>query len=300
MNLRVTVLGGGAALLIVLAGGAWWRSELRSVPPAGPSGIPAVAMAPGLAPGPAPGTPAALPVPPVPPRIAQGKTYEDCLALIDRDPAAAEADAQARLAKGGADGSMDGALHCQALAEVALGNIEIGATGLESLAGASTAPPLARASVFAQAGQAWMMADRPLDAARAFGRALALSPDDPDLLIDRAGAASAMEHYRDAVDDLSRALAADPERADALVLRGGAWRHLGQLSRAEDDIDRAMAIDPSNPEALLERGILRQRHGDIAGAREDWERVITLAPDGDAADLAEQNLDLLEAGPVRQ
>jgi regulator of sirC expression with transglutaminase-like and TPR domain len=82
-----------------------------------------------------------------------------------------------------------------------------------------------------------------------------------------------------------------------LVLRAATWRHLGHLGLAQDDIDRAIAIDPENAEAMLERGILRQRHDDPAGARDDWERAIVLAPDSPTADLAEQNLALLEAGP---
>jgi regulator of sirC expression with transglutaminase-like and TPR domain len=51
---------------------------------------------------------------------------------------------------------------------------------------------------------------------------------------------------------------------------------------------------------LLERGILRQRRNDDEGARADWQRAISLAPDTATADLAEQNLALLEAGPVRR
>jgi regulator of sirC expression with transglutaminase-like and TPR domain len=58
--------------------------------------------------------------------------------------------------------------------------------------------------------------------------------------------------------------------------------------------------DPDNAEALLERGILRQRHDDRAGARRDWERAIELSPDSTTADLAQQNLALLEAGPDRR
>ena len=52
-------------------------------------------------------------------------------------------------------------------------------------------------------------------------------------------------------------------------------------------------------EALLEHGILRQRVDDQAGARQDWERAISLEPDSATADLAQQNLALLDAGPDR-
>jgi regulator of sirC expression with transglutaminase-like and TPR domain len=95
-------------------------------------------------------------------------------------------------------------------------------------------------------------------------------------------------------------LAIDPRRVDALTDRAIDWRQLGSLEHAQDDIDRALAIDPDDPEALLERGILRQRRNDSSGARTDWERTITLAPDTATADLAQQNLALLEAGPDRQ
>jgi regulator of sirC expression with transglutaminase-like and TPR domain len=139
-------------------------------------------------------------------------------------------------------------------------------------------------------------ADRALAAATL---ALSLSADDPDLLIDRAVAAGSLERWQDAVDDLTHALEEDPRRADAMVLRGSAWRHLGQLDLAEDDIARALEMDPENAEGLLERGIIRQRRNDSPGARADWERAIALSPDSPTADLAQQNLALLEAGPDR-
>ncbi len=117
------------------------------------------------------------------------------------------------------------------------------------------------------------------------------------MLIARAGAAIAMGRYMDSIDDLNRALELDPRRADALVLRGSAWRNEDRIELAQADIDHAIDIDPDDPEALLERGILRQRKGDRAGAQADWERAIELDPDSQAADLAQQNLALLEAGP---
>jgi tetratricopeptide (TPR) repeat protein len=237
----------------------------------------------------------ALPVPPVPPRIAQGADYDHCLAMLYDDPQGASTFADSWANNGGGDG----ATHCRALAQIELGNVETGAEMLETLAGATKAPDLARASVFGQAVQAWLMANKPNRAFDAATLALALSPNDADLLIDRAVAEGNIERYRDAIDDLDHALAIDPRRADAFVLRASAWRHLDNLSVAGSDIEHAMALNPDSAEALLERGILRQRTGNRDGAREDWQRAINLDPDSTTADLAQQDLALLDAGPIQ-
>ena len=238
----------------------------------------------------------ALPIPPVPPRIAEGEDYERCMAMLASDPAGANTFADAWQATGGGEG----ADHCLALAQVQLGDVQEGAELLEKLATNSKAPSLARATVFGQADQAWLMAGEPSRALGAATMALILSPDDPDLLIDRSVAAATLGHYADAVDDLSHALDLDPKRADALVLRAAAWRHEGHLDLAQDDVDRALVKDSDNPEAYLERGILRQRRGDRVGAHKDWLQAEALAPDSATSDLAEQNLALLEAGPDRR
>lgn len=235
-----------------------------------------------------------LPVPPVPPRLATGERYEQCLAMVADDPRGAAVFAASWTGGG------DAALHCQALADIALGDVETGAGHLERLAAASTAPPAPRAEVFAQAAEAWLVAG---NAARSFAvgtAALALAPDNPDLLIGHAVAAVSLRRYESAVDDLTHALDTDRRRVDILVLRATAWRNLDQLELAQDDIDRATAIDPDDAEALLERGVLRQRRNDPGGARADWDRAIDLAPDTATADLAEQNLSLLDAGPERR
>jgi regulator of sirC expression with transglutaminase-like and TPR domain len=74
-------------------------------------------------------------------------------------------------------------------------------------------------------------------------------------------------------------------------------RKLDQLDLAQADVSQALTLDPDDPDALLERGILRQRLGDRAGARSDWEHARGVDPNSTTADLAAQNLSLLEAGP---
>ena len=234
-----------------------------------------------------------LPLPPVPPRVAEGPDYEQCMAMLTSDPEGANTFADAWVATGGGEG----ATHCLALAKVALGDVAAGAEMLETLAATSTAPDVTRAAVYGQADQAWLMAG---DSTRALGAAtlaLSLSDDDPDLLIGRSVASATLGHYENAVDDLSRALEIDGKRPDALVLRAAAYRHTGHLDLAEDDVERALSQDPDDSEAYLERGILRERSGDRRGARADWLEAKTLSPDTPTSDLAEQNLALLEAGP---
>jgi tetratricopeptide (TPR) repeat protein len=278
MNLRVAMIAGAAVLLVaVAAGGAWYAGQQRA-----PEGAAA--------------GDADLPIPPVPPRISESPEYERCLAMLATDPDGAESFAAAWQRAGGGSA----AAHCRALSMIALGEPAQGAAMLEQVAADAQLPAVARAVIYGQATQAWLMTGQAEAANRAATLALTLSADDPDLLVEGAAAAAAAQHYQDAVDDLTRALAIDGKRADAFTGRASSLRHLGRLDEAEADIERAIAVDPDNPEALLERGILRQRRDDRAGARTDWERTIVLAPNTTAADLAQQNLALLEAGPARR
>ena len=270
------VLGAVATLGLAVAGGVtWWK--------VGPTESETVSED-------------DLPVPPVPPRIAEGENYDKCLSMLTSDPSGAFTFADTWQANGGGDG----ATHCRALAEVELGDPEEGAGLLDKLGTRSKAAPAARAAILAQAGQAWLMASLPQQALTSATAALALLPDEPDLMIDRAIANSSLEHFAEADDDLTRALDIDARRGDAFVLRAAARRHLGRLDQAAADVEQALDLDSDDPDALLERGILRQRTGNPTGARADWERAISLSPDTATGDLAQQNLALLEAGPERR
>ncbi len=286
MDTRVARGGLAAVVLLAAGAGAWWLRPIVVVPT-----MPPAVMADGAAADASP-----LPIPPVPPRIAQGPEYESCLAMLPDDPSGARDMAETWQEHGGGEA----ATHCLALSRIELGDPQGGAEMLETLASTSTAPDAARAEVFDQADQAWLMAGDENRGFAAATLALSLLPDDADLLVNHAIAAASLQKFADAQADLSHALDIDPKRIDALVLRGSAWRHLGRLDLAQDDINRALASDPDNTEALLERGILRQRANDPVGARQDWERAISLAPDTDTADLAQQDLALLDAGPARQ
>src|SRR5271166_4900443 len=146
-----------------------------------------------------------LPLPPFPPRIAEGKDYESCLAALADDPAGAMSMAESWLASGGGDG----AAHCLGLAMIVTGKPEAGAAALEQLAKTDSAPPMARALVLGQAGQARLMVAQAREAAVDASAALALSPADTELLIMRATAEGMRDALQDAVADLTAALRLD-------------------------------------------------------------------------------------------
>ena len=283
MNSRAAL--GLAVLLLAGAGGASAWFPPAEAPPPGRDPEPVVEQ-----------VDLALPVPPVPPRIAEGEEYERCLAMLPADPAGAASYAESWQKRGGDEG----ATHCLAQAKVELGDAAAGADMLQALAASSHGTQLARAAIYGQAEQAYQEAGDLNSALGAVTLALSLSPDDVDLLVDRAVVGGGLGHWQDCVDDLTHALDLDARRGDAFVLRGSAWRHLGHLELAQDDIDRALLLDPDDYDALLERGILRQRGGVVAGARADWRKVVALSPDSFTADLAKQYLALLDAGPERR
>ncbi len=271
---RPLVLAASVAAFLLVAGGVW----VFLLGPALETGV------------------EQLPLPPEPVRLAEGEDYERCLMALRTDPVGAYRLAEAWEATGGGEG----ARHCGALAVLGMGEPDRAAERLESLARTSRGTATARAAVLAQASQAWMMADQPNRAFGAATMALTLAPADVDLLVDRAVALGNLGRYNDAIEDLNRALGLDPDRVDAWVFRAVSWRHLDHVEQAERDVARALEADAENAEALLERGIIRQLKGDANGARDDWQRAIALAPDSPTADLAQQNLALNEAGPLRR
>jgi tetratricopeptide (TPR) repeat protein len=233
-----------------------------------------------------------LPLAPVPPHPAgaEAAEYEHCMQLARDNPEAARTLAAKWHERGGAHP----AEHCLAVALVGLGHYKEAAERLEKLAPAMVHAPVSlRADMLGQAAQAWLLAGEPGRAWKADEAALALRPDDPDLLVDRAEAAGAAGWYDKAIADLDRVLKMNPKRFEALLYRASANRQLGRLDAALADIETALTLSPDSPSALLERGNIRSLRGDLDGARADWRRVAGLAA-GSATAAAKANLQRLE------
>ena len=109
-------------------------------------------------------------------------------------------------------------------------------------------------------GRSYAVMGRHADAVPAFKQALALTPDDPNLLADYA---------------------------DALAVVNG--RKLdGEPSKL---IARALEIDPNNLKALSLAGTAAFLRKDFAGALRHWEKLAQVAPDSDFARQIQGGID---------
>lgn len=223
----------------------------------------------------------------------RAKRYGACMATARRRPQDGFEDAIAWRAEGGGAA----ADHCAAVALIGLEQYAEAANRLERLAQDSFAEPEVKAGLWDQAGQAWLLDDRPENAIRAFTSAIGLKPGAPDMLIDRAQAWAAKGDYSAAEADLSAALNLAPSRDDVYALRASARRYLDRPKDALADANTALELNPGNPEALLERGILRRMTGDDAGARTDWMKILNAMPDSAAAGPARQNIENMDVKP---
>jgi tetratricopeptide (TPR) repeat protein len=224
-----------------------------------------------------------------------GAQYRACAAKSRQAPEAAFEDA---LAWHGAGGGL-AADHCAALALLALKEPARAAQRLDRVARNPRAgAPTVRATIFGEAGNAWLLARRGPEAEAAFSEALKLAPRDADLWIDRARARALTRNWRGAEADLSAALKLGV-RADIYLLRSTARRALNRLPAARADIDSALFLSPRYAEALVERGSMKLIAGDKQGARRDWLQVLLIAPNGPAGDEARRRIEDLEINPNR-
>ncbi|POF63673.1 tetratricopeptide repeat protein [Novacetimonas maltaceti] len=155
-----------------------------------------------------------------------------------------------------------------------------------------------RAHVAEEAARAWQADDSPRQALDSATYGLSLDPHDMTLRVIHARISVDMGMAQQAVSDLTPLPDDATLRVDALVTRAAANRELGQIDLAATDIAAALQQAPHNVAAELESGILHERQGKMEDARADWQQVIALAPDSHEADLARQDLSLLEADPA--
>jgi len=224
------------------------------------------------------------------PAMAEDITYSDCVAMVDRSPQTAERKAAEWQTHGGGGSAM----HCHALALFALKRYGDAARVLDALGSNREVPREDRASLFAQAGSAWLLANKPRDAVQSLSAALTNAPADASILADRARARGLLRDWSGAEADLSAVIAQDANRADLLVLRASARWAMNKKTDAASDIVRALEVYPDYPPALVERGKMKYSAGDSNGARKDWQKAAS-SGHGETAAEAKRFLADLQA-----
>jgi len=119
---------------------------------------------------------------------------------------------------------------------------------------------------------------RPQQALEELERALALYPDEADLLAVRGSLYLEQADYSKALRDLEAALRIQPNRTGTLVNRAQAYRQFGRIAEALADLDRAVEVDPQSVPALFNRGSIHFSSGEYAPALADFERCIAIDP----------------------
>lgn len=181
--------------------------------------------------------------------------YEACLDLINENPEAAYEEGLAWRAQGGSWPAM----HCIALSQVALGQYGIAARRLESTAeGAVVATDATRAIMLGQSGDAWLAANEPANAERAFRRGRDFSPQDAGLALGVAEAALQQENWQLAETASAEALALDDALTRGWQVRARARLEQGDLDGAAADITQALTRDDENIDTLVLRGEINE------------------------------------------
>jgi tetratricopeptide (TPR) repeat protein len=120
-------------------------------------------------------------------------------------------------------------------------------------------------NAWVELGNNYFDSDQPVKSVEAYGKALALDPNDPNVLTDQ----------------------------------GVMFRRLGSYDRAVENFIQANRLNPSHPQSLYNLGIVyRYDLQDFAKARDAWGRYLALNPTGPAADQVRAEMEFLSTNPV--
>ena len=116
-------------------------------------------------------------------------------------------------------------------------------------------------------------------AARDFERALALQPDDVDVMVQLGLVYGAEQRYGEARAVLERAGRLAPGDLDVPTARAHVEAYAGNFAAAEAAVEAVLARQPQNVDALTLAGRLAYYRKDYQAARRRFESALAAAPD---------------------
>ena len=194
------------------------------------------------------------------------------------------------------------ALVCRALDAQKHGDLQGSARAFEQAALASPGKESANGRLWAAAGNMWIAANGPAQAAADLDKALAASgltgQQRGEVLLDRARAAEAQDDLKTArakLDEAAATISDDPFTwyfSAALAIREK------DLAAAQAAIAKALALAPSDPVILFEAGHVADLAGDVDKARSYWMRAAGSDPNGDVGKAAAKAVEMLGVTPT--
>jgi tetratricopeptide (TPR) repeat protein len=133
------------------------------------------------------------------------------------------------------------------------------------------------------------------DAITAYGRVLALNPDDADAHYWRGHSLLQQKKYTAAVADLREAQLANPKNRDPSFDLGLALEDEGEYDAAVASFEQALQIDPKDCPAFTNIGWARKRQKHDAEALDAYNRAVQCEGD-DTAALDNLAIDLTDTG----
>ncbi|HZD94247.1 MAG TPA: CHAT domain-containing protein, partial [Candidatus Sulfotelmatobacter sp.] len=123
------------------------------------------------------------------------------------------------------------------------------------------------------------------------------SPDDPELLRQKAEADLLAWNYQPALETLNHAARLRPDSFPLLVDTATAYFERAEANSSPADYEaglealgKAIRLEPSNPAALFNRAILYERLYFYDRAIADWEQLLKIEPDAQWKEEAERRL----------
>ena len=181
--------------------------------------------------------------------------YRTCVAHVEADPKAGRTHALRWISDGGGAP----AIHCAAVADLALDQPRLAAARLAPLADrtALTDPSLA-ARLYLQTAQAWALGGKETLALQAIDSAYSMAPAAAEVDLEAAPIYAELGRWGLVKRALDKADREAPLGTDALVLRGRAKLELADPAGAADDTRAALNLQPDNIAGLVLRGELAQ------------------------------------------
>lgn len=155
-------------------------------------------------------------------------------------------------------------------------------------------PPENHAPVLRAIANSWYAEGNVDQAITVFDRALALVPDDPELLQAVVNVLAAAGREAEAQTYMAR-LPADAELNPATLLNFGIEAYnAGEMDEAFEHFDRLVTQKPDYPDGYYFRGLVHLNNQDNPAAAADFRRFLELAPDHAKAAEAKDFLSYLE------